>query len=72
LSLGALAVVYERTGGAVGRVKDMWRLIAWLGRYGHQPASTCLDLSFDDLTRLSGGVSEIMRDEADALRSTDA
>lgn len=47
----------------------LWKMIAFLGKYGHQPANVCLSMTTTELGRLANAVAEIMREEADAQAS---
>jgi hypothetical protein len=46
----------------------IWRLVAFLGRYGHQPVEGCLGMTFPDLCSLAESVGELLREESDAMR----
>ena len=46
---------------------QIWKLVAYLGRYGHQPADVTLALPVTDLRRLSDGVSALVEEEAAAV-----
>jgi hypothetical protein len=50
-------------------MRRIWRLVAFLGRYGHQPVEDCLHMTFADLCSLAEGVSELLREESDAMRT---
>ena len=63
MTLAALAVAYERFGGVGEYERRLWKLIAFLGRYGKQPADTCLAMPMGDLLMLASSVSEIMVEE---------
>lgn len=65
MTLGSLALAYARQGGPAAHIRNIWRLIAWLGRYGHQPANVLLALPFVDISHLADGVAEILRGEKD-------
>ena len=43
--------------------KRIWKLVAFLGRYGHQPAEMCLSMDTEDLRNLATGVADIMEEE---------
>jgi len=55
-------------GGMESHERRVWRLVAFLGRYGHQPACDCLGLPLTALQMLAEGVAEIMREEADQMK----
>ena len=42
--------------------------MAFLGRYGHQPADVTMGLSASALKALAAGIADIMREEADAMK----
>ena len=64
-----MAVATARIGTPEEYVRDLWKLLAFLGRYGHQPVDVCLDLPTMDLHQLASGVGEIMEEESNAMRS---
>lgn len=41
----------------------MWRLLAYVGRYGHQPLDVALRLPRSALARFADKVEEIVREE---------
>ena len=47
----------------------MWAKIAFLGRYGNQPADVCMAMTATNLDRLANQVAKIMKEEADALKT---
>ena len=46
----------------------IWKLVAHLGRYGHQPADVVLRMPMRRLKKLSDAVNEIVREEAEAVK----
>lgn len=48
--------------------KRIWKLIGYLGRYGHQPADVSLRLPVDDLMRLADAVGDLLTKEAEAMK----
>jgi hypothetical protein len=48
--------------------KRIWDLVAYLGRYGHQPASVSLQLPIGDMRRLAESVNDLVKEESDAAR----
>jgi hypothetical protein len=60
VSLGELAAAYERAGSTEERI---WKLLAYVGRYGHQPVNVARQLTVRDLHRLAGKVAEIVEQE---------
>jgi hypothetical protein len=52
-------------GSHLGRV---WKLLAFLGRYAHQPVVGLLGLPVDDLERLADATASILREEAEAAK----
>lgn len=55
-----LAALYEQQGGVQERV---WKLLAYLGRYGHQPMGQMRGYPVRELVLLAGEVSELVRFE---------
>jgi len=43
--------------------RRIWHLVAFLGRYGHQPADVCLAMTMTDLQAMGTEVNAIMRAE---------
>ena len=68
MTLAMLALVYGRMGGTAECERRIWKLVAFLGRYGHQPARECMSMPSGDMRELANGVAEIMREESDAMR----
>ena len=50
-----------------GHRRRIWKHVAFLGRYGHQPVDVCLELPVVDLRDLSSAVAELMSEEAPSL-----
>ena len=46
----------------------IWGRLAWLGRYGHQPASTLLDLPMSDVDALIREVVALVQLEGESTR----
>lgn len=46
--------------------KRIWRVVAFLGRYAHQPVDVLLGLPVDDLIRLSDATGYVLDKEAEA------
>lgn len=44
------------------------RLVAFLGRYGHQPAPIVWDMPITEVIELAEAVGGLIQDEADAAR----
>lgn len=49
--------------GGGDRVAQVWRLFAYLGRYGHQPVSVTRHMPLRELRVLSTAISEIVEEE---------
>jgi hypothetical protein len=49
--------------------KRIWKLIAFLARYGNQPADVSLRLPVDSLQALAGCVGDLLEREAEASRT---
>lgn len=45
------------------RVAQMWKLFAYLGRYGHQPVNVTRHMPLRELRMLSTAISEIVEEE---------
>jgi hypothetical protein len=43
--------------------KRIWRQVAFLGRYAHQPADVSLSLPVDDLQRLVAATAKLLEEE---------
>jgi hypothetical protein len=50
-------------------VRDIWKTIAFLGRYGHQGVEDCLGMTVSDLCDLSTEVGQLIRDEGEAMKA---
>jgi len=50
-------------------VRDIWKTVAFLGRYGHQSVDECLRMPVSDLCELSEQVGLLIRDEGAALKT---
>jgi hypothetical protein len=48
--------------------RRVWRVIAFLARYGHQQAAGLMDFPLSDLRQLQECVGELMDDEARATK----
>jgi hypothetical protein len=48
--------------------EQIWKLVAYLGRYGHQPADVSLNLPVLDLRKLYMAVGKIVDEENEANR----
>lgn len=42
--------------------------MAFLGRYGHQPAAACLGMTVTDMRELSAAVAKLMGEEAPSMK----
>jgi hypothetical protein len=58
--------IRERHGSYPTRI---WKLVAFLGRYAHQPADVSLSLPVDDLIRLSDATGDLLDRETEAART---
>jgi hypothetical protein len=59
---------------ALGRQKpprevQLYKLLAFLGRYGHQSATEMLKLTVRELVALAAEVGELIREEGEAMRA---
>jgi len=50
-------------------VDDLLRLIAFLGRYGHQPASVVMRMPVTQVQRLSRHVADLLEEEKESAES---
>jgi len=64
-----LAVSLFQLGDISEHERRIWKVVAFLGRYGHQSADEILDMPTPDMQALAKGVSEIMKEEAPSLPS---
>lgn len=54
--------------GAEPREKQLWRLLAFIGRYGHQSIPSMLDrFTLNDLRSLAKAVGELIEQERDSI-----
>lgn len=69
MNLGLLAATYARLlGSSEEHVQRLWKMIAFLGRFGHQPANVCLDMTMLDLQSLAHQVGELLREESESMK----
>lgn len=47
--------------------RRIWRMLAFLARYGHQPVSGLLDLTLAELHELQENVGRLLEDEQRSL-----
>lgn len=59
---------YERLGSVAGYEERIWERIAFLGRYGNQPADMCMGLPVDHMRSLVSATAKLLKGEADALK----
>jgi hypothetical protein len=50
------------------RVSAIWRLLAFVGRYGHQSIDALLRMTIVDLASFSVALQKLMDEEGDPLR----
>lgn len=62
-----LAILYEQTGGVRERV---WKLLAYLGRYGHQSMQELRSYPVRELNRLAEEVSALVGIENESAPSS--
>ncbi len=58
--MGELAVVFEKHSSPNNRI---WKLLAYVGRYGHQPVDVACRLTVRDLSKLADCVAELVQAE---------
>lgn len=49
--------------------RRIWRIVAFLARYGHQQAAALLDFTLADLRELQECIGDLMEDEAKAVKN---
>lgn len=49
------------------RDRAIWRMVAWLGKYGRQPGWWVMRLTISEALMLEEEVAQLMRDEKDAM-----
>lgn len=47
----------------------IWRMAAFLGRYGHQSVDVILQMPIRDAAKLMNAVGDLIREENDGMRS---
>jgi hypothetical protein len=57
--------VFDKSGN---RVKQVWDLLAYLGRYGHQPLNVTRNMPLRELRMLSQSIAEIVEQENAPVR----
>lgn len=69
MSLSGLALSLERARKERGSLeKRIWKLVAFLARYGHQPAPAVLGMPVDRLEALACAVGDLLDAEAEASK----
>jgi hypothetical protein len=58
MGLQQLDLIHQKNFG-----ERIWRRVAFLGRYAHQPADVSLSLSADDLQRLVTATATLLEEE---------
>lgn len=48
--------------------RALWKMIAFVGRYGKTPAPAALGMEIPDLVELSDALASLLTDEAEAAR----
>jgi len=71
LSLLSLALLTMAMPSSEQLQQVIWRRIAFLGRYGHQPAHALLRMPTTQLYDLARAVAELMREERDLIPEGD-
>lgn len=69
MSLAELAVALSKA-GVQERTAAIWRLLAFVGRYGHQPVDALLRMTIIDLAAFSVALQDLMNKEGDPLRES--
>ena len=60
ISLGEWSTIYQRGPSNEQRI---WKLLAYVGRYGHQPVTVARSLTVRELRVLADAVGEIIGEE---------
>jgi hypothetical protein len=50
------------------RVRAIYDVLAFVGRYGHQPVDVLLEMTFNELSLLADALQRLMDKEGDPLR----
>ena len=61
--------MHSKLGEEMAHEVRIWRVIAFLARYGHQQANGLLDFPLTDLRLLQDQIGSIMEDEARATKA---
>lgn len=64
-------MTYEKLGSVREHRKRIWKHIAFLGRYGHQPADVLLGFPTAELSEFSDEVAQLIKEESDTLKGID-
>ncbi len=51
------------------RDKEIWKILAFLGRYAHQPIKDLLGMPMSDLVNLAMQTTKFIEEEAEASKS---
>lgn len=51
-----------------GHERRLWRMVAYAGRYCHQPADVALAMPVTDLMALGDATAELLAEEAKSLK----
>jgi hypothetical protein len=65
LSLAVLGLALSRQSPLAERI---WKQVAFLGRYGHQPVDVTLSMPVVDMHRLLEAVGQLIEEEGEAMR----
>ena len=52
--------IYDKAGSSSKRI---WKLLAFVGRYGHQPVNVAMSLTVRDLGVLASQIGQIIEEE---------
>ena len=63
MRLSDIATVLQRAGNNEARI---WKMLAYVGRYGHQPINVAMRLTGRELGHLAESVAELVREENEA------
>ena len=68
MSLGQYAYAVGRLGSVDWHRRRILKQVAFLGRYGHQPANVVLHMPMQDVIAMADAVAELLDEEAEALK----
>ena len=67
MSLPTLALAYHRAGVARDNVARIWRLLAYVARYGHQPLASLLVMPMTQVRAFADALEGLLKEEGGPL-----